>query len=227
MLLPARSGRLGPPRSASDSAELGADVARRRQRHVRAAVAGRADRRRGRHRRHRSAALLHRRDATRTVTSSASRSCASSTSWPRAAELVKGNTSRIPVAVVRGYPWQRGRGGVDGDASCGRPRRTCFVDCVPRPRRPRCHSLAGARSLARAGASSLALEAADVAGPTRSAATAIVASVTQARSAETTIGLRSANTTSGWSTASWARRSSVSTTASAASPAALQRRPGP
>ena len=24
-----------------------------------------------------------------------------------AAELVKGNTSRIPVAVVRGYPWQR------------------------------------------------------------------------------------------------------------------------
>ena len=24
-----------------------------------------------------------------------------------AAELIKGNTSRIPVAVVRGYPWQR------------------------------------------------------------------------------------------------------------------------
>ena len=24
-----------------------------------------------------------------------------------AAELVKGNTSRIPAAVVRGYPWER------------------------------------------------------------------------------------------------------------------------
>ena len=24
-----------------------------------------------------------------------------------AAELVKGNTSRVPVAVIRGYPWQR------------------------------------------------------------------------------------------------------------------------
>ena len=27
-----------------------------------------------------------------------------------AAELIKGNTSRIPVAVVRGYPWQRDEG---------------------------------------------------------------------------------------------------------------------
>ena len=31
-----------------------------------------------------------------------------------AAELVKGNTSRVPVAVVRGYPWRRDDDGVDG-----------------------------------------------------------------------------------------------------------------
>ena len=32
-----------------------------------------------------------------------------------AAELVKGNTSRVPVAVIRGYAWQRDDDGVDED----------------------------------------------------------------------------------------------------------------
>ena len=31
-----------------------------------------------------------------------------------AAELVKGNTSRVPVAVIRGYEWTDRRHGVDG-----------------------------------------------------------------------------------------------------------------
>ena len=37
-----------------------------------------------------------------------------------AAELVKGNTSRVPVAVIRGYDWQRDDDGLDEDRH---PRR--------------------------------------------------------------------------------------------------------
>ena len=37
-----------------------------------------------------------------------------------AAELVKGNTSRVPVAVIRGYDWQRDDAGLDEDRH---PRR--------------------------------------------------------------------------------------------------------
>ena len=58
-----------------------------------------------------------------------------------AAELVKGNTSRVPVAVIRGYDWQRDDEASmktvirDADATCsGRatPRRSSSSGCRPR-----------------------------------------------------------------------------------------------
>ena len=117
-----------PAASAPGFVALGRRRRRDRQRHVRPAVAGGPDRRR-----HRRSPASPRCTATsastiRTATSSGSRRSASPTSWPAAAELVKGNTSRVPVAVVRGYAWERDD---DGDDAPGHPRRraaTCSAD---------------------------------------------------------------------------------------------------
>ena len=81
----AAARRTPTPRRAASASRF-ADARRRRrrhrQRHVRPAVARGPDRRRHRHRRHRPDAQLHRPGRSRTATSSGSRSCASSTSWP-------------------------------------------------------------------------------------------------------------------------------------------------
>ena len=116
-----RPRRLAPaPARRPAPSSLGVDVGRRRHRHLRPRLAGRADRRRDRRRR--AARCCDHRGGTSTRTATSWRSPRSRwpTSSPRAADLVKGKLGGLPVAVVRGL---RARSTTARTAPATGPRR--------------------------------------------------------------------------------------------------------